>query len=302
MTDTAASPTVGAGHAGGFVRWAPAAFVLLWSTGFVAARYATEDAGPLTFLAVRFASAAILLWAIAVATGAPPITVPQARWAAATATGMHVLYLGGVFIAIAHGLPTGLSALIAGLHPVVTSVAGTFLLRERLTAVQWSGIGLGIVGVGAVVVDRLHATSGDVSAGALVAMAVAVLGMAGGTLVQRARGASMPLLRGTAVQYTSASVMLVVAALSNEHWQFHPTARLWFALGWSSLVLSIAAVLIMMQLLRRQAAAAVSSLFFLTPALSTIEGAWLFGERLGALAYVGLVIALAGVFLTTRPA
>lgn len=281
-------------------RIAPALFVVLWSTGFVVARYGTRDAGPLTFLAVRLTGAAVVLWIVATAMRAPAITRAQITWAAVAGFGMHVLYLGGVFVAIAYGLPTGLSALIAGLHPVITSLAGRWILRERLSTGQWIGVGLGMVGVVAVVIDRLNAHAGVVTTGALVAMAVSVVGMAGGTLVQRARGAAMPLVRGTAVQYTTSAAVLFVAAVFNEHWKFHPTARLWFSLGWSLIVLSIAAVLIMLMLLQRHAAARVSSLFFLTPALSTIEGGFLFGEKLGLLAVVGLVVALAGVFLTTR--
>lgn len=288
------------GRSGGLIRWAPTLFVLLWSTGFVAARYATADAGPLSFLTARFTCAAIVLWIVAIGLRAPRIDRRQIGWASATAVGMHVLYLGGIFWAIAQGLPTGLSALIAGLHPVVTSGAGRWLLGERLSSRQWTGIGLGVVGVLVVVVDRLQAQSGNVTGAALIAMSLSVFGMAAGTLLQRARGGSMPLLRGTAVQYTSASAILLVAALADEGWRFDASPRLWFALGWSVVVLSIAAVLIMMLLLQRQATAKVSSLFFLTPALSTIEGAWLFDERLGALAYVGLVVALLGVFLTTQ--
>lgn len=281
-------------------RFAPWLFVVLWSTGFVVAHYGTEDAGPLTFLTVRLAAAAALLWLVAGVTKAPSINRGQFGWAAVAGLGMHALYLGGVFVAIAHGLPSGLSALIAGLHPVITSIAARWLLRERLARVQWVGIGLGLVGVIAVVVDRLRAHSGGITRFTLIAMAVSVIGMAGGTLVQRARGGAMPVLRGTAIQYTTAATVLGVGAVFNEHWQFHPTPRLWFSLAWALIVLSIAAVLIMIVLLQRQAAARVSSLFFLTPALSTMEGAILFRERLGMLALVGFVIALAGVWLTTR--
>ena len=112
----------------------------------------------------------------------------------------------------------------------------------------------------------------------------------------------MPLLRGTAVQFSSAGVVLAFGAVLNEHWQFHPTTRLWLALTWAIVIQSIATVLIMLMLLQRQAAARVTSLFFLTPALSTIEGAILFSEELKGIVVVGLVISLAGVFLTTRRA
>ena len=258
----------------------------------------------MTFLTIRLLIAASVLYVIARATDAPALTRDQIRWAAVTGVGLHAVYLGGVFIAADLGLPSGLSALIAGLHPVVTSVAALVILSERLRTVQWLGVGLGVGGVVAVVVDRLEAgTTGSgmgVTTGAMVAMIVSVLGMSSGTLLQRARGGSMPLLRGTAVQYLSASVVLGVGSVTVEHVEVRITARFVWSLVWAVVVLSIAAVLIMLWLLQRQAAVRVSSLFFLTPALSTLEGVVLFDERLGALAVVGLVVALAGVALTTR--
>jgi drug/metabolite transporter (DMT)-like permease len=131
-------------------------------------------------------------------------------------------------------------------------------------------------------------------------MIVSIVGMASGTILQRAKGRAMPLLRGTSLQYVAASAVMFVLAITNEHWRFHSTARVWFSLAWAVVVLSIAAVLIMMVLLSKHAAARVSSLFFLTPALSTIEGAILFQERLGMLAVLGLAVALCGVWLTMR--
>lgn len=273
---------------------------MLWSTGFVVARYGTDDAGALTFLTIRMVVAGVLLWLVAVATGAPPISRSVVGWAAIAGLGMHAVYLGGVFLAVGWGLPSGLSALIAGLHPVVTSVAAWALLGERLRPRQWLGVGLGLVGVLAVVVDRLDAGIAGVTPGALVAMSISVAGMSAGTLVQRARGATMPLLRGTAVQYAASAMVLAVGVAWWEGVAVEPTARFWLSLTWAVGVLSIAAVLVMLWLLQRQAAARVASLFFLTPALSALEGAVLFGERLGALALVGLLVALTGVALTTR--
>lgn len=285
---------------GGLAAAAPVVFVLLWSTGFIVARYGTRDAGPMTFLSLRLAIAATVLSIIARATGAPRMTREQVRWAALTGVGLHAVYLGGVFVAADLGLPSGLSALISGLHPVLTSVGALLLLGERMTPRQWFGVACGVGGVVAVVVDRLEAGISGITAGALVAMAISVLGMSAGTLLQRARGGAMPLLYGTAVQYLVSASILGVGAGFVEHFEVRSTARFWWSLTWAIVVLSIAAVLIMLWLLQRRAAARVSSLFFLTPALSTIEGAWLFDERLGILAVAGLAIALFGVALTTR--
>jgi drug/metabolite transporter (DMT)-like permease len=275
--------------------------VVLWSTGFIVARYATRDAGPLTFLAVRMVVAASLLALVAVGTRSPRPSAVQTRWLVVSGLGMHAVYLGGVFIAIDLGMPSGVGALIAGLHPVVTALAARRVLHEQLVRLQWIGVGLGFLGVVAVVVDRLLAHSTGLTGWALLGSGLSVLGMSGGTLVQRRYAAQAPLLWGTVVQYSASAVVLGIGAVVFERIDIRFTAQTWFALAWAVLVLSIAAVLIMLWLLQRQAAAKVSSLFFLTPALSALEGTLLFGERLGPLAVLGLAVGLVGVALVTRP-
>lgn len=279
---------------------APVGFVLLWSTGFIVARYATRDAGPLTFLALRMAIAVTVLGLIATALRQARPTATQTRWLAVSGLGMHALYLGGVFIAIDLGMPAGLSALIAGLHPVVTALGAHRWLHEHLRRVQWWGVGLGFGGVLLVVTDRLLAHSVGLTGWTLVASALSVLGMSAGTLVQRRHGAAAPLLWGTVVQYAAAGLVFAVGAVAFERIEVRFTAQTWFSLLWAVVVLSIAAVLILMWLLQRQAAASVSSLFFLTPALSAVEATLLFGERLGPLAVAGLVVGMVAVALVTR--
>lgn len=279
-------------------RAAPAIFVVLWSTGFIVARYATRDANALSFLAVRTAVAAVILFAVAQMVREPVIARSAIPVQAVVGFGMHAMYLGGTFVAIGHGLPSSVSALIAALHPVVTPFLARLVLDEELTYRQVLGMGLGLAGVIAVVIERGGAGTG-ITAFGLVSMGVAVAGMSFGTLVQRRYGGDTPLLTGTAWQYTSTALVLGVVAVCGEGWRFEPTARTLWSLVWAVGVLSIAAVLIMLWLLHRRATARVSSLFFLTPAFSTVEAAVLFGERLGLLSVIGLVVAIAGVGLAT---
>ena len=283
-----------------FERLSPWIFVALWSTGFVVARYSTDNADPLLFLAVRMVLAAGLLLIFATVTNAPRMPRELVAPSALVGLFMHAVYLGGVFVAISRGLPSGLGALIAGIHPVVTSVAGRVLLGEKLRRSQWLGVVLGVVGVVVVVADKLRVGSNDVTTFALVAMVCSVIGMSTGTLIQRAKARSMPLVRGTAVQYLSSGIVLGVATAIFEDGTFELNLEMSLALAWSVLVLSLAAVLLMMLLISRHSAARVSSLFFLTPALSALEAAVLFSERLSGLAIVALVVALAGVWLTMR--
>lgn len=279
-------------------RFAPAFFVVLWSTGFVVARYATDDAGAFTFLVVRTLVAATVLFAVSRVMREPVLGPAAVRSQALVGVGIHAMYLGGVFYAIEHGMPSGLSALIAALHPVLTAVLAWIVLGEVLRPVRIAGVVLGFAGVVFVVVERGGAGA-SVPANALVGMAVAVAGMSAGTMLQRRNGGDVPLLRGTAVQYLATAALLAVPAVLGEGWRFGSTASTWWALAWAVGVLSIAAILTMLWLLRNRAAAQVSSLFFLTPALSTIESAVLFGEQVGALTVAGLALASAGVWLAT---
>lgn len=277
---------------------APGVFVLLWSTGFIVARYGTKDAGPLTFLAIRTAVAGGVLFVLSRLMREPRLSKGQVHTQWIVGAGIHAMYLGGVFVAIDHGLPSGVSALIAALHPVVTTVLGRLLLGEELSQRRIVGVFLGCVGVIAVVIERGGASDG-IGAVALIAMAIAVFGMSGGTLMQRRSAVGVPLLAGTAWQYVATTVILGVGAVVFEGWDFTITMQSVLSLAWAVGVLSLAAILIMLWLLHRQAASQVSSLFFLTPALSTVEGAILFSEKLGALSVAGLIVAVMGVWLAT---
>lgn len=279
-------------------RFAPAVFVMLWSTGFIVARYGTADAGPLTFLAIRVAIASAILFGLSAILKESRLVRPAITVQVLSGLGIHALYLGGVFVAIDLGLPSGVSALIAALHPVLTTVFGRVLLGEVMTQRRLFGVVLGCVGVIVVVIERGGATN-SVSVGALVAMAVAVVGMSGGTLIQRRYATHTPLLAGTAWQYLASAIAFVVVAIVFEGWDFSITGQSVGAMAWAVGVLSLAAILIMLWLLKKQAASQVSSLFFLTPALSTVQGAILFSESLGVLSALGLVIAIGGVWLAT---
>src|SRR5665647_987539 len=132
---------------------APVLFVLLWSTGFIGARYGMPYIEPLTFLAVRLISVVVILGVIALIAGA--------RWPAGAEIGhslvagfmVHGLYLGGVFIAISQGVPAGISALIPGLQPILTSTIANRFMGETVTRLQWLGLALGLAGVALVLHD-----------------------------------------------------------------------------------------------------------------------------------------------------
>jgi drug/metabolite transporter (DMT)-like permease len=282
----------------------PALFVLLWSTGFVGAKYGLPYAPPFTFLALRLAIAAVLLAVLAAALGSARMDSRQ-HYGRAAVVGLllHAGYLGGVFYGISRGVPAGVSAVVVSLQPVLTAVLAARVLGERPTARQWLGLGLGLAGVALVVGPGLveRGSAEPLPVGGLVACLVALVSGTMGTVYQKRHGDGIPLVWGTAVQYAAATTLLLAAALATEDLSIHWTAHFVGALVWLVLVLSIGAVLLLLLLLRRGTAAGVSSLYYLVPPATAVEAYVLFGERLSGLSLLGIGVTAIGVALVVAP-
>jgi drug/metabolite transporter (DMT)-like permease len=274
---------------------APGLFVVLWSSGFIGAKFGLPYAEPFTFLSARMI-AAVLLLAILIALTRPHWPRRAAiLHSALTGVLMHGLYLSGVFVAIHEGMPTGIIALIVGLQPVLTSTIANRWLGEPVALRQWSGLLLGLVGVGLIV--RGKTIGGETSLLGWAAAFCGLIGITLGTIYQRRFGAGIDWRLGFLVQYFSAGVFCLMGAFLFETRVIHWTPEFLFALGWLVFVLSFSAVWLLYFLIRRAAAARVSSLFYLTPPLTALMGWALFNERLDVLAILGMAICIAGVFL-----
>jgi drug/metabolite transporter (DMT)-like permease len=276
----------------------PALFVILWSTGFIAAKYGLPYAPPLKFLLVRFSLVTALMTIVTLATRAPwPATRRQVAHIAVSAWLVHGVYLGGVFISIAAGMPAGTSAMLVGLQPVLTVFLARAWLGERITALQWGGLALGLAGVYFVVRHKI-ALGGEPTA--LVAVLVALVGISVGTLYQKKYCAHVDLRSGAVIQFAACSLLYapIVAIAEREPIAFTP--QFLFALGWSVIVLSVGAISLLYWLLRHGAAADVARLFYLVPPVTALMAFALFGERLDALAIAGMVLIAIGVALARR--
>lgn len=298
------TPTAGQpGHP--LARFYPLLFVGLWSTGFIGAKFGLPDAEPLTFLAVRYALVLVLMTGIAWASRAPWPATPRS-WLHIGVSGLlvHGVYLGGVFTAIDHGLPAGVTALVVGLQPVLTALGAGLLLHERVPPRQWAGLGLGFVGVGLVVGHKvaggLHGTGAAGWAAMLLPAVVALAGITAGTLYQKRFCPSFDLRTGSVIQFLPCLLATAAAAWASESMQVRWTPSFAFALGWLVFVLSLGAVSLLNLLIRRGSAVNVASLFYLTPPTTALIAWALFGETLTGLSLVGMVVAVYGVWLARR--
>ena len=281
-------------------RFYPFLFVFLWSTGFIGAKYGLPYAEPLSFLLTRYGFVISLMTMIALATRAPWPKVPM-QWVHIGVSGLlvHAVYLGGVFVAIKHGLPAGVTALVVGMQPLLTAFGAGWLLGEKVDGRQWAGLALGFVGVAMVVSGKF----GEAAAlGPMLTPAiVALLGITAGTLYQKRFCAKFDLRSGSVIQFVPTAIATAIAVALFEDYRIEWTGQFSFALGWLVLVLSIGAISLLNLLIRSGSAVNVASLFYLTPPMTAVIAFVIFGENLTLTATIGMLLAVSGVYLVARP-
>lgn len=286
------------------LRAAPLVFVLIWSTGWISARFAAPFADPLTFLAVRYALAGALLTGVAVATGASWPT-RRADWGHALLTGvlLHAIYLGGVWWAIRHGLPAGISGLIAAVQPILTALLAPLLIGERISRRRWAGILLGFAGIALVLQPQLASIPADAMGATLWPMLVNVIAMISvtlGTFHQKRFIPTGDLRTVTVLQYAGALLATLPVALMTEAMRIDWTITVIATMAWSVLALSIGAIWLLLMLIRQGAVSRAATLIYLVPPTVAIEAFLLFGETMSLVQIVGMALTAAGVALATR--
>lgn len=285
-------------------RIAPALFVLLWSTGWIVAKYASPHADPLTFLSLRFTLAAVLFAVIAFASRAAwPSSRSGYRHAVVSGVFLHGIYLGGVWWAISQGVPSSVSGLIAALQPLLTALAAPVIVGERLSGAQKLGVVLGFAGLTVAILPRLMALESSMLQIALLPLLVNVFAMASvtaGTLYQKRYLQEGDLRSIASLQYVGGFLVVMPMALLIEPLRVDWNLEFALAMGWSVLGLSLVSIMLLLYLIRRGQVSRAASLTYLVPPAVAIESWILFGEVLTVPMIIGTLIVVIGVWLTNR--
>ena len=282
-----------------WLRAMPVVFVLIWSTGFIVARYGMPNSPPFTFLLLRYAFSILcfvpwVMWA--------RVRWPEGRtqWWHLAVTGvlMHAGYLGGVWAAVKVGMGSGLSALIVGLQPVLTAM----WLSSRgghVTRRQWQGLALGFFGL-AMVVSRKLEGGIEVTPWSLTMALMALVSITTGTLYQKRFVQPCDVRSANAVQLMAAFVVtLPIACLETEAVQWN--AQMMGAMAWSVVGLTLGGSSLLYVLIQRGAAATVTSLMYLVPPTTAVIAWFLFDEAITLVTLAGIAVTAVGVSLVVRP-
>ena len=284
-------------------RFAPAIFVLLWSSGFVGAKFLLPHAQPFTLLTVRFALTACILISLAALTRSPmKMTKSQYLRAGYISLFLHFAYTGGIFVAIHEGVSAGITAVIVSLQPVLVSLLAIPLLGERLRTSQVVGLTLGLAGVTLLLAPKILQGNASLvfSTVGVLAAGFALVGSVWGTLEQKRYGSDLPILYGMAFQYTVSGLLLGVLAFTTETMVIEWSVQFVAVLLWIVLGVSIGSVIMLFYLLRRGSAGSVSSLLYLGTPLAATFGYLFFDEHVSSVGAIGMAIAVFGVWLVLR--
>ncbi len=287
-----------------WLRAMPWVFVLIWSTGFIVARYGMPHAPPMSFLAVRYAMSILCflpwIWIAGVKWPAN-----RTQWLHLSLTGvlMHAGYLGGVWAAVKAGMGSGLAALIVGIQPVLTAIWLSAMggADGHVSRRQWVGLLLGFVGL-VLVVSRKFGSGGAGDHADWVNLSFAVVALfsiTAGTLYQKRYVQACDVRSANTVQLIAALlVTLPLALLESEAMRWN--GELAGAMAWSVLGLTLGGSSLLYLLIQRGAAAKVTSLMYLVPPCTALLAWLLFGEPISAVTVAGIALTALGVSLVVR--
>lgn len=281
-------------------RWVPLLFVLLWSTGFIGAKYALPFIEPFHLLFIRMLLTLAVFAGLIVLFRARWPTPRQAMHQMVVGSLVHAAYLGGVFAAIKLHMPAGVASLLVGLQPLLTAVLAWQFAGSSLRPRQWLGLVLGLIGAALVLVRGESLDNIYLPAAALLAIFVALFGISIGTLYQKRFGRDTDLLTGSFFQYLATALWMGLLTGGFEHGDVVWTPQLIAALAWLVCGLSVGAILLLMWMIREGEAAHVATYFYLVPPVTAIESWLLFDERLGVASVLGIAVTVAGVYLVLK--
>lgn len=277
--------------------WFAPIFILIWSTGFIIARYGMPYSEPMTFLFLRFSGVVLCMLPVVLWLKTKWPTGKQAIHIAIAGALFQFCYLGGVWAAVKQGMPAGLAALIVGLQPILTAVLAS-VVSERVSTRQWLGLALGLVGVALVLfakvrIDGLTWLPVALAFGGMVSITL-------GTLYQKRFCPSFDLRTGSMIQFSTSALLCLVMMFLFETREIQWTIPMIGALLWGILPISIGAMSLWFVLLRRGDATKVSSMMYLTPPTTAIMAWMLFDEPLTIPILLGTLITMLGVLIVNQ--
>jgi len=270
------------------------AFVLLWSTGYIAAHFALLGFGPYSTALLRFLGSAALigLWLL---LRRPSGWGKPAAWRRIAVAGvlLQAGFFGLLYAAMQAGVAPAVAGLISGLMPLTTALLAVPLLGERLGRPTLIGLALGLSGVLLVVGPQLH------GGGALHGYAFAVgalLALSLGTVLQKRGAVALDARVSLLIQLLASAAVIALPVAFHEGLRVSANPIAIAGVVWAIVVNSCAGLLLYLWLIHRGTAARAAGLFYLVPPATAVFAALTLGTSFGLRECAGFGLAALGVW------
>jgi drug/metabolite transporter (DMT)-like permease len=284
-----------------------AAFValcLIWSSTWLAIKLGLRDLPPISFAAIRFIIAVVVLLAISIGRVR---LIPRERGdfklLAWTGVLMFCVNYALLFWAELY-VSSGLSAVLQATIPIFGMVFAHYVIpSEPLRAARIAGALVALGGV-AVICSRLFDFGGLLAFWGGVAIVFGAAGAAFSNVLLKARAIRLAPAMIAAWQMIFGLVPLILAGflVEGNPFHFHWTARATFCLFYLAIPGSAVAFLLLYWLLPRMSVTNLQTISFITPPGAVLFG-WLFGgESFTLWSLTGGALVLIGVWLIFRKA
>ncbi|MGF1732800.1 DMT family transporter [Photobacterium kasasachensis] len=275
-------------------------FVILWSSGFIGARFGLPYAEPATFLLIRMVANIVLFLLLMFILRAHLPRGKALFHSMMSGLLIHGFYLGGTYEAISLGMPAGLCSLLVGLQPILTAVIIAMAWNEKMRLSQWIGLLIGFIGIGLVLQGNMEWQQEGSRKAAYIFTAFALLGITLGTLYQKKFCQGVDMVGGAVWQYIAAAMLFLPVALTTETMVVDWTPEFIFAMVWAVVVLSGIAILLLLYMVKNGEASKVASTFYLVPPMTAFQAWLVFDESFDGFGVIGFVLAAMAVYLVTR--
>ncbi len=279
--------------------FAPVVFLLLWSGGYAMAKLGLRHAEPMTFLALRYACVLLIMWPVYLIMR-PKLPLKLVSWLHLAVTGllMQAVYFGFSYLAFADGLSAGGVALIVSLQPILVAIAAPVFVSEQVSRYRWVGLLLGLAGAALVIWSRQEISTS--SWAGLVYAVIALAAMSAGAIYEKRFGVKQHVVTSTIVQFTVGLLVILPIAIVRERLWVEFVPELYVALAYLVVGNSIIAISLLLYLIRAGEVSRVSALLFLVPPAASLLAWLVLGEEMPPLAWVGMLLAGAGVLMASR--
>ena len=279
-------------------KFLPLIFVLLWSSAFVTTKPIVNNSDPFAALAFRFLIVAIGFLIFSTYQNLS-LKLNKKDFIQSFFSGVlfHGVYLGGVFFSVSRDIPTGITALIVTMQPILTNALAGPFLKEYVGWKQWLGVILGFIGSAMVLGVDIGVKLPTIG---IIASFIALLSITSATLFQKKYSGNIPLPVSNMYQAAGGCFfhLVIILFFVDPYIEFNSTFLV--AMSHQIFLVSFGAFTILMFLIKNNSASKTVTVFFLIPA-TTAFMAWIFlNEQLTKIDLIGFLIASLGVFIATR--